>query len=266
VRQLVEMRKPAGEARDQSTLEQIALAEQSIADARSALAMSEREMMKRWARNRAAVAISFVSILITLLATGSWFVADHFYPAKSTASVTLEARTSNNQLLGGEEGARWSTWHAEMLSDHNFRTTLAKRMAERQLPQFGTIANLDLAMRHDVTIDAIRPGEITITMAGHDQQQLTHALDTLASTLATASTREAGKRADSARTVIRGERKESGSTQYAQLTGVTLEDERLLYTIIIFGSTAAVALLCGFGVYTRLVKAKRIFEEEGRLA
>jgi chromosome segregation ATPase len=265
VRQLIELRKPAGETRSQSTLEQIELAEQSIAEARSALAVSEREMMRRWARNRAAVAVSFVTILVTLLAAGSWFGADHFFPAKSTASVTLEAQTSGSKLLDGEAGARWSTWHAEMLSDLNFRTTLAKRMQERQLPQFGSITELDRVMKHDVTIDAMRPGEVTITMAGHDEQQLTHALDTLASTLAMASAREAGKRPDSARTVIRGERKEAGSTHYAQPTGISLEDERLLYSVIIFGATAAIALLCGVGVYTRLVKVKRIFEEEGRL-
>jgi len=265
-RKLLELRKPAGESHSQSTTEQIELAKQSISEARSALAASEREMMRRWARSRAAVAVSFVTVLIGMLAAGSWFMADHFYPAKSTASVTLEARTKDNKMLEGEDGARWSAWHAEMLGDHAFRNTLAKRMEERQLPQYGSKTAIDNVMKNDVTIDAIKPGEITITMAGQDKQQLTHALDTLASTLATASTREAGKRSDAARTVIRGERNDTSTVQYAQMTGVNLEDERLMYSAIIFGATGLVALLCGVGVYTRLVKAKRVFEEEGRLS
>ena len=267
VRQLVELRKPKGDGKvSQSASEQIELAQQSIAEARSALAMSEREMMKRWARSRAGVTVSFVAILIALVASASWFLADHFHPPKTSASVTLEARLKNNSLLDGEEGARWSTWHAEMLNDPSFRSALAKRMQERQLPQFATNDALNRVMKDDITVDSIRPGAITITMAGSDEQQLLSALDTLASTLATVSTREAGKRPDAARTVVRGETNEAGATQYAQLTGIALDDQRLMYTAIIFAVTLFVAFLCGIGIYSRLIRAKRIFEEEGRLA
>jgi len=265
LRHLIELHKPAGSGHSQSTAEQIELAQQSISEARTALAMSEREMMKRWARSRSAVAVSFATILLAVVGAASWFVADHFYPAKAVAAVSLEARTKTNGKLDGEEGALWSAWHAEMLHDRSFRTTLAKRMQERQLPLYGSESAIDALFKSDVTIDAVQPGELTISMAGHDSRQLIHALDTIASTLSTASAREAGKRTDGARTVIRGEQGSGSSVQYAALTGVTTEDERLMYAGIIFGSTITVALLFGLGIYSRLIKSKRIFEEEGRL-
>lgn len=267
LRHLIELHKPAdGSPKSESTAEQIELAQQSIAEARSALAMSEREMMKKWARSRSMVGVAFATIMIAVLAAGAWFSADHFFPPKAVASVTLEARTKTSGTLTGDDGAQWSQWHAEMLNDRTFRSTLAKRMVERQLPQYGTESAIDSVMKNNVTVDAVQPGEITITMADHDAHEALQLLDTMASTLSTVSAREAGKRTDGARTVVRGETGAGGATQFASLTGVKLDDERPIYAAIIFGSTLVVVLVFSFGVYSRLVRSKRIFEEEGRLA
>ena len=164
--------------------------------------------------------------------------------------------------MSEEDTAKWQTWHSALLIDKNFHRTLAKRLADRRLDRYKDPIALARRLRDDLTVDAAQPGVMTLTLAGTDRGEITAILDTLATTFARESSRQAGKRSDGARTVVRGERKEAGRTRYASINPVPIRDKRLLYAGVIFAVGSAIGLGAVMTIGRRLLQAKRIFDSQ----
>ena len=74
-----------------------------LAEVQRVLAASEQQMIRKWARHRAAVTISCVMMLAAICAVGSWFVAGHVSPPVMAASVALEAHNRAKSPLTGDK-------------------------------------------------------------------------------------------------------------------------------------------------------------------
>ncbi|MCH8165426.1 MAG: hypothetical protein IH889_07445 [Planctomycetes bacterium] len=234
-----------------------------LVEIRESLAAAERKMQRKWARPRAVVTFSWLAVSLAVVAIASGLAANHFFPAMVAASVDVEAEARSGLPFSDEDAAKWQTWHSALLIDKNFHRTLAKRLADRRLDRYKDPVALAQRLRDDLTVDAAQPGVMTLTLAGTDRGEITAILDTLATTFARESSRQAGKRSDGARTVVRGEHKEAGRTRYASINPVPIRDQRLLYAGIIFGVGSMIGLGVVMTIGRRLLQAKRIFDSQG---
>ncbi len=238
---------------------------QELAELKTVLADAERRMIRRWARPRAVTTVVWVFFLALLSAGVSWVAADHYFPAVVSASVTLEPKSRQRGELPEEAAARWRSWHADLIEDDSFRQVLAKRMEERRIDEYAEVASLTERLDSDLTIDTGDTHSMTLTMAGTDPDEVAYMLDTLVATVTKESTRQLRKRTDNAWAVARGERKVEGQLRYCALNPIAIEDQRLYYAGSIFGGVFSVVLVLVALVYSRLMKAKREFDEDGEL-
>ena len=232
---------------------------EQIAELRNALAVSERELIRKWARPSAVMTLGWFTLLAISVAGVSWFGADHFVPATVSASVTFEAKTSSGQQLSSEEAESWRVWHTELLTDTGFTNTLVQRLADRRLDRFADPEVLRQRLQADLTIDAMEDGLMTVSLAGTDRPQITALLDTLATTLVSESSRRMSKRGGP-HAVVKGGTSKGGRVTYATINPVPIRDARLKYAAYIFGGFFPVCLFLIMVIYRRLARAKSFFD------
>jgi hypothetical protein len=228
---------------------------------REMLAVSEREMIRRWARPWAVVTLGWVAVLAVIVAGASWFLADHFAPATVSSSVTFEAKNRSGAPLSIEEAESWRSWHTDLLVDTGFTNTLAKRLADRRLDRYSDANALRQRFMADLTIDAVPEGIMTVSLSGTDPQEITALLDALATTLVTESSRRMSKRGDGPHAVVKGGTKEGDRLRYATLNPIPIHDERLKYAGYVFGAAFPACLLLIWVIYRRLARAKSVFDD-----
>ncbi|MGI9014742.1 MAG: hypothetical protein ACR2GY_10910 [Phycisphaerales bacterium] len=234
---------------------------QVLSDATRCLAQSERAMIKRWARPRAIVTMMWLLVLSALVAGGSWLAADHFFPATIAASATLQAQPKPNSQLTDAEREQWLNWHRDRLFDEAFIRSLAKRMDDRRLSDLTEPVLLRKHLEEFLTTDSTQPGELTVIYQGEEPALTKSVLDGIILTLQSDSRRMVGQRTESARTRVLTERTVDGTPRFAVLNSAPLHDERLRYAGIIFGIAMTVSMLIIGVIYTRLAKARRVFDE-----
>lgn len=266
VRQLLVQKQVHGdvEQRESTAEDSKAILEQKqqISDARRALSEAEREMVRRWARPRAAATMGWVAVLAGICAGASWLVAGQMSPAIIAASAVLEARNSSRSALTEEEAGHWKTWHQDLFSDAIFMQTLCKRLAERRMDTYATPQKIAQRLGDDLTIDASQKGALILTLAGEDEDETAALLDVTAAAVAAESFRAHGSRNDSAWATLSGERNEGGRLRWSTINPTPIKDERLKAAGPIFGVTFVVCLGLIAVVYTRLTKSKRVFDQE----
>ena len=118
---------------------------------------------------------------------------------------------------------------------------------------------------------------VTYLLSGFGEDETLAKLDVLTAAVVAESARQQTARPDNARATVLGERKEDGEVRFARLVADEtiatteasfmpgLSSERLQDAGMVFG-----ALFAGLGgvillVYVRLVKAKRVFDEDNPL-
>ncbi len=235
---------------------------QELETAKQALAASEVQMVRRWARARSATVVVWCVLLVLGNAAAAFVLTDRFFPAEQTASVTIEPRTRHASPMNPESVERWQQWHAEQFSNDTFLRTLSRRMTERRLDDWTNTSTLDTYFAEHLTIDHDPNGRLTLTLAGTDRNELLAVLDVVTTTLIAESSRQMGVRGDQAWAVAANERESGGQTRYAVLNDWGVQDDRLIHVGAMFGGTMLLSSLAIFLVYTRLVRAKRIFDED----
>ncbi|MHC4414223.1 MAG: coiled-coil domain-containing protein [Planctomycetota bacterium] len=234
---------------------------QQVKHTQKSLAATEQKMIRRWARPRAVVILGWLAGLAVVAAVASVVAANRFLPPVISASVDLEAKTRFGDPISDEGAAKWQTWHAGMLSDAGFHQTVAKRLADQRIEPYGDVEVLAQRLGDDLTFDVAKPGRLTLILAGTDRHEVTAILDTVATALARESSRQAGKRSDSAIAVVRGERTDGGRLRYATVGKVPIRDQRLIGFVVIFAVFAIVGLLLMTRIYRRLLNAKHVVDE-----
>ena len=235
---------------------------QVVSEAARCLAESERAMIKKWAKPRAVTTAFWFVLLTMLLGVSSWYLADHFFPATYAANVTLEATPARaGEELSELQEQQWQEWHESRLSDEGFMRTAAKRFGDRKSADLTEPVLLRKFLARELTTDSTRDGELTLILTGQDDAEVLSTLDTLVMTLEGDSRRNAQNRTDRARTKIRNERTIDGNTHYAVLNAAPVSDERMKYAGMIFGGLFIGAVLFVGILYSRLAKARRVFDD-----
>ena len=242
--------------------EQIHLDRQRLAEVQATLAAAEREMITKWARPRAIWTMGWCAMMFAMLGVASWLVADHFVPARVAASITLHAKSPTGAPMTEEELNQWRDFHVAMLADPKFRSTLAKRFADRQLAPLDNVAILGHRLDSDLTVDTTVNDKLRFTLSGHDGPELLLILDTLGATYMKESSRSRGQHSDGAEAVLRGEYKDGSQTRYAALNPVPIEDSRLQFAAMTFGAATAVCMTLFVILSIRLGRARRAFEDD----
>ena len=239
---------------------------EQIVEMRDALAASERELIRKWARPTALVTLGWFALLAITIAGVSWFGADHFVPATVSASVTFQAKSRSGQPLSSAEAESWKVWHTKLLADTGFTNTLSKRLADRRLDRFVDPEVLRQRLQADLTIDAMQDGLMTVSLAGTDRPQITALLDTLATTLVSESSRRMSKQGGP-HAVVTGGSSKGGRVTYATINPVPIHDVRLKYAGYIFGGLFPVCLFLIGVIYRRLARTKGAFDmQDGMFA
>jgi len=149
-----------------------------------------------------------------------------------------------------------------MLTDEVFQETVAKRLADQRFDDYKNPEKLSKHLKENLTVDSPKPGAITLTLAGTNERETAAVLDTVATTLATWSSQQAGKRGDGAIAVVRGERRDAGQIRYATINDTPIESRRTLGALVFF----LVGFMLSFLMITRisqgLLKAKSAMEED----
>lgn len=234
-----------------------------LMEARRSMAETEQQMMARWARPQAGLALGVLGLLAAVIALVSWFAADHFFPARVSASVTMEAKARAGGRVSSDEAQAWADWHTNMAGESEFRKVIASRMEERRLENLADPAALGRRLDEDFTIDNRQPGVVTLTLAGRDRDKVCAELDIIATTLATESNRRQAAAQSTPSTNVLGERREGARLQYAVLNPGALQDSRLAAAAIIFLAACVALSLLYLLAYAQLKRAKRLFEEQG---
>lgn len=233
---------------------------QRLAHDRTRLKDMESRMIKIWAPRNAALIVSALGLLLTILVVASWLTTSYVFPAHISASVTLKPKTSSLDPLTEEQTASWQLWHAELVQDDGFKKTLLKRMRDRQMP-VETI-DLDEFLEENLSLDTGMPGELTMTLSGTKKLEITDLLDVITSTVLTESSRQLKKRTDGAIATASNERKESGISRYAVINPTAIQDHRKFWMAPIFLLYGVLA----FGVFkfalNQMTQVKRVINEE----
>ncbi len=235
---------------------------QELEAARHVLAVSENQMVRQWARSRAVTLVVWFLILIAGNAIAAWMLTDQLFPAVQTASATIEPRTSRSSPLKPETLEQWQLWHAEQFTNDRFLRTLARRMSERRLDAWADESQLRAKFLDHMTVDRGPDGKTVLTLAGTNRQELLAVLDVTVSTLVAESSRQMGVRGDQAWAVALNEREVGGQTRFATLNDWSMQNDRLMQLAAVFGGTMLLSFGAIFLVYTRLVRAKRIFDQD----
>jgi hypothetical protein len=227
-----------------------------------ALKATEKKMKRQWARPQAVIVFGWLAGLALVVAIVSWFLAGRFFPPTIAASVNIEAKTRTGVPVEEEEKADWQDVHTAMLTNEAFHKTVAKRLGDQRYDDYKDPDELSELLAEDLTVDSPKPGAITLTLAGKNKHETAAVLDTLATTLATWSSQQAGKRGDGAIAIVRGERRDAGQVHYASINDTPIESRRPIGALIIF----VVGFMLSFLMITRisqgLLKAKSAMEED----
>lgn len=242
-------------------MDQLRMQQESLREAMRCLVMSEKEMIRRWARPRAIVTMAWFLIVAGIIGAGSWFSADHFFPAVRAATVTIEAQDRPGFPMTEEQLTAWQTWHEGTLTDASFRKTVAQRFEARGMVSLADPEAVQARFTNDLAIDSTRDGELTLTLTGTNPDELLNTLDTVAITLVSEARRQSGQRTDGGRTILTGERKIEGQPRYATVSNIPIKDERLMYAGAMFGGGLVLVMLFWVVLYSRLAKARRVFDE-----
>ena len=227
------------------------------------LAKTEKKMVRKWARPRAYATLGWFFFIMALNAVGAWLAADHFFPSQEVASTTIRAKAFSS--LDDAEAVEWEAWHRELLLSESFHETLASRMRERRIDAYKTPADAaDLIS--SISLDGGVPGKLTFSLETTDGEQGILLLEMLSSTVSSESRRAHGKR-DAGRIAIveQAARAEDGEPRVATIGPIPIGDDRIYYAGLMFGGSSVITLTLVIGLYARLVRARRLFDENDDL-
>jgi hypothetical protein len=264
VRELRRQKRTTPSSLERMTTEQVAKMERerrTLEEARRAVELKERKLVRRWARSKAVTVLGAFMIMLLVSAGASWLIADWMFPAQVSAATILEAKGPDHKPVAADKADAWRNWQTELLKNHAFHQTLAKKMAERRLDAYSDPAVLSQHLKSNLTVDLDRDGVMVLTLAGFDSDEITSFLDLMTGTIVSESNRTYTKKSDPIRTVATGERREGGRTRYATVNPVPIKDDRMHYALPIFGAMLVVCIVMIVVGYTQLLKAKRVFED-----
>jgi hypothetical protein len=233
-----------------------------LEEVRHKLAVSERRMIRRGAGGRAMSGMFSLLMIAALNALAAWVAADHVFPVDVVASATVRANSESPSDLTDEALLKWKRWHTELIYASEFQATLAERMGNLRIDALRTQQAVTGMIVRDLTVDAAQPGYLTFSLSGTDPAQTSAVLDVLVSTIAAESKRMTSIEEETVHAVALNEKQEGGRLRYSSVGPIAFEDSQLIRAAPIFGGLLLVSMVFIALTYGRLVRAKRVFDEE----
>ena len=231
-------------------------------EVRKMLANSERKMIQKWAAPRAVVISCWVLFAVSILATASWMAADRITPALRSTSITISPRIEQNETMTEQAFADWQAMHESQIKSEGFIRDVAQRSAARRLDPWNSYESVRRVVTDNLTVDTGQPGQIALTLANKEPGKAADFLEIMASSMVVDAQRSLASRPGGHASQIMDGRKEDGLIRHARLNPAIIKDERMVTAgVVMAGGLVVVAMMLCL-VYTRLLRAKRIFEQE----
>ena len=223
---------------------------------------SERRMIRKWAAPQSVVVSCWILLGISILAAASWLAADRITPAIRSTSITLVPQLQSDEQMGEEALVNWKAMHEKQIRSDGFIRDVAQRSAARRLHPWTTFESVQRLMTDDLSIDAGQPGQITMTLASDQPDKASDFMEIVASAMVVDSQRSLASRPGGHGSRLVDGRTENGVLRHARLNPTVVRDERMVTAgVVLAGGLIMVSMLLGI-VYSRLLRAKRVFELE----
>ncbi len=225
------------------------------------LAETEERMVHRYAHARAPIVAAWIVIAVATLATLSWAAAGTFFARMSVASCDLVAALPAGSSIEASKIAPWDTRTRSLVTDPATLESVRARLAERGL------ADLELKSWMDtLRMDSAGPGTLRLTATSEGDARAIAALDTLATTVASASRQAAGTVEGLPKVEIAGASLQPGQVTFSTARPVPDTAARLGRAAAIFSGLVLAGFAIGFVLHRSIVRSRRLVDDESIVA
>ncbi len=231
-------------------------------EVRRMLANSERKMIQKWAAPRSIVIGAWILFSISVLATASWLAADRITPALRSTSITLSPRVEQNETMSPQALADWQAMHENQITSDGFIRDVAQRSAARRLDPWNSYESVKRFVVDNLTVDVGQPDLITLTLANKEPGKAADFLEIVASSMVVDAQRSLASRPGGHASRIMDARTEDGLIRHARLNPAIIKDERMVTAGVVMAGALVLVTMMLCLVYSRLLRAKRVFEQE----
>jgi chromosome segregation ATPase len=257
--------RPAGSSmleEHANQMRQLEKRRRELIELKAILAESEKKMLHRWARPRAIAVVTWLVMIAGVVGAGSWFAADHVFPATVNAYVNLEATGKKSGPVSEIQAQQWANWHQQLLQNGAFHQVIADRLKQRNVASLATPEAVSAYLTEQLGVDASQKGRMRLTLSGQSESEAVSNLDVITSSMVTESSRQLSTREGEVWASVPAARMTNGEVKYASLDPVPVEDNRLVYAGAMFAGSYVIALALAWLVYTKLLRSKRVFDEQ----
>ncbi|MBY0312955.1 MAG: hypothetical protein K2W85_12865 [Phycisphaerales bacterium] len=203
------------------------------------------------ARTGAAAAVLYIVATLGILAFMSWHISSKIWPGTYVVKAVVEAE-SGRRTPAADDLAAWRSDHEQMIKDPRFAEFAAERMFRRGLTASPAAAELSNLLKNDLYIQSSKPGALSVELRGEGAERTTLTLDTIMTALKSFSDTGRDQRANDIGLTV---------AQAAAAGAEPLMDKRLEKAGAVLAGAALAAGLAGLIIWSRLVRAKRQFDQ-----
>lgn len=215
------------------------------------LSRAEKKITASKARSGAAAAVLYFVATLGILAVMSWEVSKRVWPGTYIARAVIEADPGHRSPKA-EDYAAWQKDHAELLGDPRLMEVAAQRMQQRGLAALGSPGELASRLKQDMYVQTSKPGSLTVELRGEGAEKTALVLDTVVTAFKSVADQGKDERTNDMGVVI---------AQAATPGAEPLMDKRIEKAGSVFAGAALAAGLAGLVIWSRLVKAKKKFDQ-----
>ncbi|MHC4991951.1 MAG: coiled-coil domain-containing protein [Planctomycetota bacterium] len=231
-----------------------------VEEVRKLLVASEKQMIRKWARNRSVLTGCALMVVATMLGIGAWHAADKLFPSRTGASITMRMNAADRAGLSEEQMQQWQRWHASLLYDEEYIAAAAARMVDRLLP-YATAEAVSALAVNQLAVDTGRAGELTLSIAQEEPETARAIIDVLSGLLVEESRQ---------RVTARGEQIPMIQPQVTEsdepaIRVYTVEDRRIQYAGSIFGGCCFVGLALVGMAFSQWSRSRPVLDEYSEL-
>ena len=215
------------------------------------LSRAEKKITASKARSGAAAAVLYFAATLGILAVMSWEVSKRVWPGTYIARAVIDADTGR-RVPKPEDYAAWQKDHAELLGDPRLMEVAAQRMQQRGIAALGSPGELSSRLKQDMYVQSAKPGSLTVELRGEGAEKTALILDTVVTAFKSVADQGKDERTNDMGVVI---------AQAATPGAEPLMDKRIEKAASVFAGAALAAGLAGLVIWSRLVKAKKKFDQ-----
>ena len=215
------------------------------------LSRAEKKITASKARSGAAAAVLYFAATLGILAVMSWEVSKRVWPGTYIARAVIDADTGR-RVPKPEDYAAWQKDHAELLGDPRLMEVAAQRMQQRGIAALDSPGELSSRLKQDMYVQSAKPGSLTVELRGEGAEKTALILDTVVTAFKSVADQGKDERTNDMGVVI---------AQAATPGAEPLMDKRIEKAASVFAGAALAAGLAGLDIWSRLVKAKKKFDQ-----